>query len=298
MIDLPSKSDIEKISFGLLKQSKALDVFPTPINQILEYSNLHLDRSIDLAKIDHSFISRFSEKISHKFIEAFELVRGVLDRHEKVIYLDLSQSIGRQNFIKLHEVGHDVLNWQREIYEHLDNDISLDQYVEEEFEAEANYFASVTLFQHDRFEHEVKKLELSIKSPMHLSKIFGSSVHASLRKYVEVSSKRCALLVLEKISSKGEFPICFKKDFFPSNLFTKTFGEINFPDQFGYTWCFVQDYYGGKRYHENGLILLETQNGQEHFKYHFFNNTYNAFVFLFPKRETNKTRTKFIITNQ
>jgi Zn-dependent peptidase ImmA (M78 family) len=297
MFDLPSKSDIEKISLDLLKQSKSLDVFPTPVDSIVKYANLHFESGIDLSVLDQSFISKLSDKVSQKYLEAIGLVRGFIDRREKIIYLDLSQQVTRQNFVKLHEVGHDALYWQKDILDHLDNDATLNPYTKEEFEAEANYFASSTIFQQDRFENEMKKLELGIKAPMHLAKYFGASNHASLRKYVECSKKRCGLIVLEKISQKGDFPQCSKKDFFQSLSFNESFGTIELPEKFGYTWQFAQDYYNCKRYHENGMICLITENGEVEFQYHFFNNTFNAFVFLFPKGEINKTRTKIVISN-
>lgn len=296
MIDLPSKNDIEKISFDLLKQSKSIDIFPTPVDNIVQYANLYIEKKIDLSRINQSFLSKLTETAATKFIEAFEQVRGFIDRREKVIYLDLSQNQQRQNFIKLHEVGHDTLFWQKKILEHLDDDHTLDPATQEEFEAEANYFASVTLFQHDRFEREIKSLELSIKTPMYLAKKFGASVHASLRRYVECSKKRCALLVLENISQKGEFPQCKKRDFFQSSKFTDSFGEIYIPCIFGYKWPFTQDYYHRKKYHENGFVNLSTENGDVEFKYHFFNNSFNAFIFLFPLGEVNKTRTKIVMT--
>lgn len=297
MFDLPSKSDIEKISLDILKQSKALDTFPTPVDRIINYANLHLKSDFDLSKVDQSFVSKFSDNVASKFLEAIGLVRGFIDRKEKTIYLDLSQTLSRQNFVKLHEVGHDVFPWQREILEHLDDDSTLDPLTNEEFEAEANYFASLTLFQQDRFENEMKKLELGIKAPMYLAKHFGGSNHAALRKYVECSKKRCALLVLEKISMYNGFKFCKKRDFFSSNKFQETFGNIEFPVEFDSSWQFAVDYFFKKRYHEKGSISLITENGVADFKYHFFNNTYNAFVFLFPLGESNKTRTKIIISN-
>jgi Zn-dependent peptidase ImmA (M78 family) len=296
MFDLPSKSDIEKISMDLLKQSKALDVFPTPVDRIVNYSNLHFDSKFDLSEIDKTFLSKFSENVSHKFLETLGLVRGFIDRREKIIYLDLSQNINRQNFVKLHEVGHDSLVWQKEILEFIDDDSTLDIYTKEEFEAEANYFASLTLFQQDRFETEMRKLELGIKSPMHLAKHFGASNHAALRRYVECSNKRCALLVLEKdkgLSPQIKYP---KKDFFQSTKFQESFGHIELPNEFGFKWKFAQDYYYNKRFREDGIITLNTENGEVDFRYHFFDNTYNAFVFIFPLGETNRTKTKIIIS--
>ncbi len=296
MFDLPSKSDIEKISLDILKQSKALDVFPTPVDKIINYANLHLKGDIDLSKVDHSFLSKFSDAVASKFLEAMGLVRGIIDRKEKTIYLDLSQNLSRQNFVKLHEVGHDVFPWQRGTFEHIDDDNTLNPYTNEEFEAEASYFASLTLFQQDRFENEMKKLELGMKAPMYLAKHFGASNHAALRRYVECSKNRCALLVLEKISMYNGSAFCKKRDFFSSNKFQETFGTIEFPVEFDSTWQFAQDYFFKKRYHEKGSISLITENGESDFKYHFFNNTFNAFIFLFPLGETNKTRTKIIIS--
>jgi Zn-dependent peptidase ImmA (M78 family) len=297
MIDLPMKTNIEKISLDILKQSKSLDIFPTPVDKIIQYTNLHFEKSIDLSKINKSFILKFTDKISAKYLEAMGLVRGILDRRDKVVYLDLSQRRSRQNFIKLHETGHEALYWQNNILEYLEDEGTLDLLTQEEFEAEANYFASITLFQQDRFENEIKYLELGIKTPMHLADKFGASIHATLRRYVECSMKRCALLVLEKISQKGEVPQCLKRDYFQSKKFTKSFGEIDLPDKFGYTWAFTQDYYNRKRFHENGLITLMTKNGNVLFKYHFFDSTYNAFVFLFPQGDISKTRTKIFLSN-
>ncbi|MDD2305190.1 MAG: ImmA/IrrE family metallo-endopeptidase [Prolixibacteraceae bacterium] len=295
MIDLQSKADIDKISLDLLKQSKSIDIFPTPVDNLVKFANLHFENGLDLTQIDPSFLSQFSDIVSQKFISALGLVRGFLDRREKTIYLDLNQNANRQNFIKLHEVGHDILPWQKDILDYLDDDDTLNPYTKEEFEAEANYFASTTLFQHDRFEHEMSKLELGIKTPMYLAKQFGASKHAALRKYIECNKNRCALLVLEKSVPSGGLISCSKRDYFQSNKFTETFGNIDLPETFGYTWAFTKDYVFGKRFHEAGKITLQTQNGQNEFYYHFFNNTYNAFVFMFPIGEKNKVRTKILI---
>lgn len=291
MFDLPSKSDIEAISMDLLKQSKSIDVFPTPVDSIIRHVELKVDTKIDLSKVDDSFLLSLPESRAKEIIDSFSQVRGILDRTEKTIYLDLKQLPARQTFVKLHETGHEVLSWQNAILTCLDDDSTLDLYTKEEFEAEANYFASTILFQNDRFENEMKKKPLGIKAPMDLAKLFGASNHASMRKYAESSNRRCALLVLEDVSKMGQQLICTKRDFFASQSFTETFGTINFPDKFGYKWNFARDYYFARsNYHEKGLIPLDTENGTADFKYHFFNNSYNAFVLLFPFGEDNNKK--------
>ena len=92
----------------------------------------------------------------------------------------MSQGKPKQGFVKLHEVEHDVLPWQKNVHYILDDDDdSLHTDTHEEFEAEANYFASATLFQNDRFVTELNQLSLGIESPMQMAKIFGASIHAT-----------------------------------------------------------------------------------------------------------------------
>ena len=291
--ELLSKKDVESISLDLLKDSKSFGVFPTPVEQIVKHAELVVDREVDLGKVDHRFFDFATEKIER----LMDKVRGVLDRSERTIYLDLSQSVNRQGFVSLHETGHAVLTWQQATLDFMDDDVTLDSDTEEQFEAEANYFASITLFQHDRFDEEARKHPLSLKSVTHLSKYFGASVHATFRRYVERSQKRCALLILKNISERGAQPSCQFRDFFCSQSFQKEFGILDWNKEFGFKWLFVQDYYFGRKYKTNGVIQLETSLGSVSFNYHFFNNGFNAFVFLFPLGEMIKSRTKFIMSN-
>lgn len=291
-MDLHSLKDIDKISLELLKGSKSLDVFPTPVDKIVKYSEMLVDTSLDISTVHKSF----ADQVTDALLKALSKVRGILDRRKNTIYLDMSQIPSRKNFVKLHEVGHGVLPWQKHIHELLeDDDDSLSSHTTEEFEIEANYFASVTLFQHDRFVHELNKLDLGMESAKYLSKHFGASFHATLRKYVESSPKKCALLVLEKIAGFGSFPKCSKRDFFASKKFAQTFGELDLPDTFGYTWNFTQYYYHNKKGILSGLMTLTTENGETDFKFQFFNNSYNAFVFLYPVGEKTSSRITIII---
>jgi len=153
--------------------------------------------------------------------------------------------------------------------------------------------------QHDRFIEEISKLPLSLSSSMKLSEKFGSSVHAALRNYVAKSKNKCALLVLTPIKeSLGNGAVCETRNLFYSDSFLAEIGELNLPKEFGFKWSFIQDFRFKKKFKENGEITLKTLNNEEvNLTYHYFNNTYNVFVFLFPKGEKNKTRTKIIVRN-
>lgn len=292
MADLEAKKDIENISLDILRKSKSLDQFPTPVEKIIQYTELRIDKNVDLSSIQPGFGYKMSNKISH----VLSKVRGVFDFSEKIIYVDLSQSSVKQNFVKLHEAGHGVLPWQIGTHDILqDDDHSLSANANEEFEQEANYFASITLFQHDRFFDELNTLPLGIGASLHLSKHFGASIHAALRRYVEVSSKKCALFVLENIATDGNSRSCGIKDFFVSPNFDKSFGNLILPSNPNKLPFFI-DFYIKRKLKTDGSVELETQNGSVKYNYHFFFNGYNAFVLLFPVGEKQRSRTKIIIS--
>jgi len=289
MVELQSKKDIEKISYEILKASRSFDVFPTPIDKIVSYAELSVN-SGDLSKIPSNFFSKKLDTLKR----ALGKVQGALDRSEKIVYLDLSTHPSKQKFVKLHEVGHKVLSWQQHTYEVLEDDENtLDADAREEFEAEANFFASATLFQQDRFLSEMDKYGLEIGAALQLSKHFGASTHSTLRRYVEYSQKRCALIVLKDCTSIG----AKLRDRFQSNSFTKTFGELSIPENIDRVYPFVNDYCCKRKHKIDGLMSLPTQNGSVDFTYHFFDNSYNGFVLLFPIGEKKSSRTKIIIND-
>ncbi|HRE65798.1 MAG TPA: ImmA/IrrE family metallo-endopeptidase [Cyclobacteriaceae bacterium] len=279
--------DIENVSFDILKQSKSLGVFPTPVDNIVNYCELKVDKSNCLTKIPNNYLAKSSEALK----SALRKLRGAIDTREKVVYLDLSQNANRQKFVQLHEVGHDALPWQRKTFEHHhDDDSTLDLDTSVAFEAEANFFASGTLFQLDRFDEEASLLELTIRSPLALSKKFGGSVHATIRRYVERSPKRCALLVIEK-----DGLLNFKvRNYFQSASFTKEFGMLKWPESLGPDQAFIVDC-SFRTMNTNGQFLFKGENGDLTFQYHFFSNSFNYFIMILPFGEKIKSRVKLVV---
>lgn len=293
------KQEIDKISKEVLKSSKSIGIFPTPVDEIINYSEFAIDNKLDLQNIELSFLDSLVEKSKKTLTSGLDKVMGVFDRSEKTIYIDLSldSNVGKKNFVKLHEVGHGIIPWQTEYMLCLDNENTVSQEIDEQFEAEANYFASKTLFQGDVFKEEAKKLKLELNSAIKLAKSFGASVHSTLRNYVLSSPNRCALLVLTPIkNSSGNKAICETRNLFYSDPFTKEFGELSLPKQFGFKWSFIQDFKFKRKFNQHGKIELNTENGENvDCSYHFFNNSYNSFILIFPKGESNKARTKVIV---
>jgi hypothetical protein len=283
---LESATDIEQISKNILLAAKVWGKRPTPVEDIVRYTNLQIEKGVDLSTIEPGFISKNFQFAK----QAIQKVLGVIDRRHKTIYLDHSQKPSRKNFVALHEVGHEACSWQSELG-YLDNDKTLDPDADDIFEREASFFASCTLFQHEQFDDEVAKLPLSISSAMVIGNLFGGSSHAAIRRYVEKSTKRCALLVLQKPDVNGDYHVCIR-NYFQSRPFTNEFGEIIWPDgSCGLEYAFVQDIKRKRRLHENGQIaLVVPAGGMVTFTYHFFNSGYNTFIMLLPVGEVNKSR--------
>lgn len=301
MIEEFTKNEINKISYELLKGSKSLGIYPTPVEKILQYSDFVLDNNIDLLNVEHSFLENLKDKSIKTLHSGLSKIKGIFDRGEKTIYIDasLEKNLGKKNFVQLHEIGHGVLSWQNDIMLCLDNDQTLSTETQNQFEEEANYFASSTLFQQDRFNFEAEKLKLGLSSVMALKHKFGASVHSTFRNYVLNSNNRCALLVLTPLpKNKGNKALCETRNLFYSKPFLKEIGKLKLPNKFGFKWEFIRDYKFKRRFNEKGEITFTSIDGEIlDCNYHYFNNTYNSFVFIFPKGEKNKARTKVILQN-
>ncbi|HEY3249601.1 MAG TPA: ImmA/IrrE family metallo-endopeptidase, partial [Ignavibacteria bacterium] len=277
--------DIENIAINILKDSRSYGIFPTPVDKILNYTELKINTQNDLSSIEPSFIS----KAFNAFVLAKRKVLGLLDYFNKEIYIDSTQNYNKKRFIKLHETGHKVIPWQQEIMEYyVDDKRTLDPDTKELFESEANYFASSTLFQLNIFDEESKKLPLSIESPIFLAKKFGASNHASIRRYVEHSQNSCALLVFEEINLDGKNKIRVR-NYFQSKSFTKQFGELIWPENMDNKYPFMYYVYLKKKKPVDGefSFLLKSEVSTK-FQFQYYNNGFNTFVFIRPIGEFNK----------
>jgi len=288
---LDSATEIEKITRNILIGSKAFGKFPTPVDDIIHHAELTLAQGVSLHRITTDLLSASA----HFFGNISRKVLGMIDLREKTIYLDESQAVPRKNFIKLHEVGHDVLPWQRKLLGCRDDETTIVPEVDELYEREASFFASAGLFQLERFEEEASKLPLSIRSARTLAQKFGGSVQASLRRYVEQSPKRCALIVLHKPERTLPFRAAIR-NYFESRSFRKEFGELVWPGVCGEEFEFIKDIQRRRRDHEEGQIAMTTPALKyQTFQYHFFDNSYNVFILLFPPGEKVASRVRIVM---
>jgi hypothetical protein len=227
-VDEGTREDIRYYAEKALRDSGALGVFPTPVHKVVEGARLSISSTVSL---DESFLGKVYRVGSGKIRRALSKVIGLLDVHARRIYLDRNSHKTRQTFVSLHEAGHEYLPWQRDTYAFLeDSKQNLEPETKDQFEREANVFASVVLFQGDRFQVEAEKLPFTIKTPIRLSKMFGASLYASSRQYVTTSPRPCALLVYDPaIHIIGEGPSAPLRRVVYSPSFQSQHGGIEWP---------------------------------------------------------------------
>jgi hypothetical protein len=112
--------------------------------------------------------------------------------------IDRAVKAVKQVFLKLHETGHAVLPWQRNLYSAIeDGEQELDPDIADLFDREANVFATEVLFQLDSFTEEAASYDFGIGVPLKLSRKYGSSAYAAVRQYVAKNHRDCVVLVLD-----------------------------------------------------------------------------------------------------
>jgi hypothetical protein len=288
-------AEVSRYARLMLKQAGVGDRLPTPVDDIVACAELVVSQDITLEEEHEGFFTKSLGVLR----SALKKAMGLVDLRENVIYLDTSVLPQKRVFVKLHESGHKVLPWQRKTLLYIDDESTLDPDIHLTFEREANRFASDVLFQADRFDRDARDLPIAIKSAMALAKRYGSSVHASLRRYVERNISACSVLVLVKtpvVHAEGSaLPV---KSVFQSPMFERRFGKVPWPEHIRVDHPFVSPVMNGCRFKESGEYILTDLNGDQiDCCFHLFDNSYNAFVFIYPADAQRHSRTKIIVTH-
>lgn len=153
-------------------------------------------------------------------------VLGALAPPERRIYVDASQPTARVRFTEAHEIGHDALPWHRDAYWG-DNKHTLHRDTESGLEAEANAFAAEVLFGLERFSDQADDYRPSLDVPLALTNDWGTSAHATVRRYAETSRHEVAVVMTGvrpgTIGNAKHLPIWHT---FESASFVKRFGRV------------------------------------------------------------------------
>ena len=229
-VDDDTLGEIRQHAERALHDSGATGVFPTPVDRIVASAKLVVETDVSL---DPGFFSRLYRVGAEKIRKAVAKVLGILDVGARRIYLDLDLPKPKRAFVTLHETGHNTLPWQRDMYAYLEDcEKTLNPDLRDQFEREANVFASEVLFQGEQFRLKANDLPFSIKTPINLAKLFGASLYSSLRKYVSTSSHPCVLLVYDApVDLIGKGYGAALRRVITSLQFRAQFGDVAWPQR-------------------------------------------------------------------
>ncbi len=205
--EVPDADAIRKATERLLRKAEAIGRLPTPVQDIIAAAGL--------VEPEHSMLSdlvldQAPEHLRRAIRKLRFKVRAVLDRRAREVHVDPSiQHRGRLAFKKLHEVTHDILPWQRTLG-FADDDATLSWAARQLFERQANQGAAELLFQRDMFSDMARQYVTGMASIIELADLFGASVHATFRRFVESHPPAVAGIVME-LSPCPTHPIGYRR---------------------------------------------------------------------------------------
>lgn len=237
----------------VLKKAGAYGVFPTPISDIIDAADI-IEGAEDV--LDETLLEKLRHKGEKALKSALQKIVGIFHAGARVIYVDRRLPDIKKVFLRLHEVGHGWLPWQRDIYGVIEDDKdNLAPDVAELFEREANNFATEVLFQLDTFMEEAADFQFGIRVPMDLSKKYGASIYSTIRRYVSSNNRNCAVLVLNPPEPcQGDGFRASTRRFVASRRFLEYFGSPTFPDHI------TPDHYLGDLVPLNGRKMSKPKN--------------------------------------
>jgi hypothetical protein len=165
-----------------LQHADALGIIPTPLNDVGEA--IGVDAVID--------ISHLPEELSRKKPSAIKKLLGAYLFRADTAFVDFAQPKGRAWFIQAHELGHRIVPWHEDAY---DDNQRLFHDTENLFELEANLASAHLLFQGSLFFEQALEYQTSVKTPILLANTFDTSLHATIRYYVEHHPDPLAVLI-------------------------------------------------------------------------------------------------------
>jgi len=278
---------IRKQADRILREGSAYGRFPTPIDDIVAAAKLQIERE---ASLDVGYLTRMYRSVTGTIKKAVEKVWGLFHSGDRMIYLDRSVIETKQRFVSLHETGHGFLPWQKDLYSLMeDGESELDPDMEEDFEREANVFASEVLFQLDGFQEEARSCEFTIGTPIKLAKRYGASNYAAIRRFVSKSQYCCGVFVLEPpVYEVGRGHTYRLRRFVPSPAFVKKYGDLKWPDVF-YTnsneLAAKLPTHFKRKMTKRCRIPSPVKGEDERFYLEAFDTTHHTFALVFPESE-------------
>ena len=219
--------EIQNVAKALLCKADVNERLPTPVDDLVAAAGLLEDADYVLSE---SKIRQAPKELRRLLRSAGRKIRGALDRRERILHINPSVYVPTQRqFIRCHETMHEVIPWQRDLLIFGDTGKTLAPDIELRFEKEANRGAAELLFQLDLLTRISRDYPTDISSPVALAQMFGASIHATLRRWVELhpGAACCIVLQPEPVSVS---PLMFQRfELVESGDWKHLFGQERFP---------------------------------------------------------------------
>lgn len=202
MYEPESKKEIALRVRRLLNDADAVGRFPTPIADIVIARKLQLASAREWP-FSNDNIVKAPGALRSRITRIAPLIQAVLDRTTREIHVHPGSTENQKRFRAMHEVGHDLCEWQTDSL-CIDVDDSLSDRTQILFEREANYAAASLLFQEGVFQQLAGDLPISAESVCTLASKFGGSFSAAFRFFIEIDRRAVFGLVLP-LSPRPDF---------------------------------------------------------------------------------------------
>jgi hypothetical protein len=207
MDELESRQEIEAAAERLLRKADAFGRFPTPVEDLVAAASLFEPPE---SLLSPGLIAKAPRHLADAMRRIGGRIWGLVDRRAREVHLDPDVTHdGRRRFIRLHEVGHDVLEWQRQLA-YADNKHTLSPVVREIYELEASSFAAEVLYQRGQVREDASSLQIGVAAVVELSTRFGASLRSTLRRYAEQHPDAVAAVVLDA-EAESRDPLAYQR---------------------------------------------------------------------------------------
>jgi len=274
-----SSASLEKIAEALLRRAGALGTIPTPVDDLVAAASL--EDAQDLEPFVSRFLGHIAASARATFLSTLQKIRGIADLRERAIYIPTNTSQRRRRFVQAHELGHQVIPWHSVNVGYRDDDLSLTDDAQEQFDLEANFFAAEVMFQGRRFTNRVRDYVPSFDAVFQLADEHGASRHATLWRFVEEQDELVGAVTywpsLYTVDSSGHAALRCGKVVGSSNFLAK-FGDLPWPRELppDHPWGRARD----EKQLCGGDIKLMSGMAEIAFQWQAWWNSYCLFVLL------------------
>ena len=283
-LELDDLRVVEERARRLLDNADAWDRFPIPIDDILDAAKVKIApiNAFDPASL-MAYLKGKVEHVSTRVKSAIAKTRGLYDAGEGLIHIDSTVIEVKQTFLKLHETGHHDMPTHRKMYRFFqDCDKTLAPEIADQFEREANNFARYVLFKGNTYAEYASDCVFELRTPIDLSKKFGSSIYASIREFVRTNQRACIVYVLEPIDCEDGGVRAPVRRIVPSPAFMSQFGmptdKVITLDHFLGSALPI-----GRKMTRPLEVFITDKNGMQHECIaEAFDTTYNIFILIYP----------------